>query len=465
MIPRFVPSLRVLRIVAWLAFCPVAFVASHASLVAALFVIGAFLPLVSKRMWASLIGAGVVLNVTASIETSLLSRPLGFAVALAAGLTFLWLMRRAHASEERRLDAPVHALEPFALCLAMAGVFVAHGAQAAHLHATFPNVARVLVALAVITAAVSVLAWRGLGIFVGRVYRGNDRELRVRALVDDVDAPLVSELAPSARIDAAIVEHAASATGPYRADEGRVVARVPSDPSALARRHRNLAIQAFGTTLVCAAAIGLVVPPLSNAAHPSDLATASTKLPPLPGKCSGQRVKLRFVPVAPLRVLDIEEIAARYSSADIANVVVEKPFAFQERWLDQGRRQIIGEDVLRDARKQYPPLENEMVIAVTDRDMFLRDVEWRFAFATRDSGVAVVSIARMDPSFPLLAPMTYVPQKAECSALVRARAFKMITRQVLFGLCAAGMADDPRSARRQSVLGMSDLDAIDEATY
>jgi hypothetical protein len=102
---------------------------------------------------------------------------------------------------------------------------------------------------------------------------------------------------------------------------------------------------------------------------------------------------------------------------------------------------------------------------VTDRDMFLREVEWRYAFATRESGVAVVSIARMDPLFPLFSPSTYDPAPSDCRAPVRARAFRMITRQILLGVCSAETVDDPRSARRRSVMGLSDLDAFDEATY
>lgn len=466
MIPRFVPSLRIQRIVAWVAFWPVAFVSARASLLAAVLISGAFFPVVVPRRWASLAGAAAVVIAVSTIETSFLFRALGFGIALAAGLLFFWTMRRANASTEERLDAPVHALEPFALWTATAGVVVAHGAQAAHLHATFPNVARVVVIVAFVAAALSIVAWRSLRNAIGRVYRGVDRALRVQRTAEDVNAPLVTDASP---IDAAVVEGASPSGGPYRAGEGRVVARVPSDATVLAHRHRMLALQAFGTTILCAAAGGLVVPPLESIAHPPDLATSPAKLPPLPGECRDARVKLRFVPVAPLRVLDVEEIAARYSATGIADAVVERPLAFQDRWLDPNRRQVIGEEILRDAHRQYAPRSDEdhreLMIVVTDRDMFLRDVEWRYAFATRDAGVAVVSLARMDPNFPLLAPMTYEPARAECTAPVRARAFRMITRQVLVGLCAATTVDDPRSARRRSVMGLSDLDAIDEARY
>lgn len=442
-----------------MAFCPVAFAASRASLVAALFVIGAFVPVVAPRRWAAVAGGLAVASAIFAIEDSFLARPAGFAIA---GLTFFWCMRRAGAAAGETLDAPVRALEPFALWVAMAGVFTAHGAQSAHLHSTLPTVARALVALAVLAAVSSVIGWRSLRRALARVYRGADRELSVRPTIEDVDAPLVTWVAP---VDAAIMEGAASASDPYRASRGVVVARVPSDPSVLGGRLRMRARRACGTTILVAAAGALVVPPLDGVAHRPDLATVPTKLPPLPGQCHGKRVELRFVPVAPLRALDIEEIAGRYSQSGIADVAIEPSLEFDERWLDRNRRQLAGEEILRDARKKHVPRDGQMIIVVTDRDMFLRETDWRFAFATREAGIAVVSVARMDPDFPFHAPMTHAPARSGCAAPLRARAFRMITRQVLLGLCSAGTVDDPRSARRHSVMGMSDLDTIDEATY
>jgi hypothetical protein len=208
-----------------------------------------------------------------------------------------------------------------------------------------------------------------------------------------------------------------------------------------------------------------VLPTFARVAHRADLASSPAKLPAFPGACRDRPPKLRFVALTPLRVLDIEEIASRYRATGIAEVVVEPPLEVEERWIDRGRHQIAGEDIARAARKRYGAKENALVVVVTDREMFLREVEWRYAFATRDPGVAVVSIARMDPVFPLLSPSTYDPAPNECRATVRARAFRMITRQIVLGACSAETVDDPRSARRRSVMGLSDLDAIGEATY
>jgi hypothetical protein len=461
-IPRFVPGHRVLRIVAWVAFWPVAFVASGASLASILFIVGAFVSVVGSRRWTALFGAAAVWTAVASIEQTFLPAHLAVTIAAFAGLAFEWLMRRTSEREDAPLDATLRALEPFALWVTMAGVFSAHGAQAAHLHAMFPRIAQALVVVGVICGALSVVAWRTLRAHLARVYAGTDPTRRVRRIADDVDAARVSDVSP---IDAAVVEGATHAAGPYRAGEGRPIARVPADASVLRRAYVARIVSAAGTTILCAAALGLVSPPLVTAAHHPDLSASPATLPSLPGRCRGQHVTLRFVPLAPLRALDIEEIASRYRSTGVADVVVERPLEVNELWIDRGRRQIAGEDIAKDARILYGGRENELVVVVTDRDMFLREVDWRYAFATRNDGVAVVSIARMDPSFPLLAPGTYEPARAECSAPLRARAFRMITRQLVLGLCATGTSDDPRSLRRHSVMSLSDLDAIDEATY
>ena len=109
----------------------------------------------------------------------------------------------------------------------------------------------------------------------------------------------------------------------------------------------------------------------------------------------------------------------------------------------------------------------EMLLVLTDRDMYIRQAPWRFAFAMQSpaSSVAVVSLARMDPGFPLVAPGSYEPRAPACPALLNARAYKMITRQILRGVCETEPVDDPRSLRRSSVLSVPDLDAMEEDRY
>jgi hypothetical protein len=461
-LPRFVPSRRVLRIVAWVAFWPVAYVAAPGSLIAALLIIVAFVPVVAHRRMTDIVGGGAVGYAVSLVARAMLPHYVGLTVGVGALFGYEWLMRRAHEREGDPLDASARLLAPVGLAIAIDGAVIGLGAQAAHLHSTFPLLAQLFASVGVAIAILAVFAWRSIGVDVARAYRGDDGMRRVRKIDDDVDVPRLSDVAPA---DAAIVEGATRDAGPYRAGEGRPLARVPIDASVMRRIHRWRLGEAIVATLVCVGAGSLTVAPLVKIAHRSDLASSPATLPPLPGECATHPPKLRFVALAPLRVLDIDDIAARYRATRVVDVVVEPPLEVEELWIDRGRHQIAGEDIARAARKKYRADENELVIVVTDRDMFLREADWRFAFATREAGVAVVSIARMDPHFPLFAPGGYDPKPSECPAPVRARAFRMITRQVLFQACSAESVADPRSARRRSVMGLSDLDAIDEATY
>lgn len=445
-----------------MAFWPVAFTAVRGSLFAVALIIGAFVPVVVAKRGAALLGATAVGYAVGQIERTFLPHYLGLVVGALALVGYDQLMFRTQEREDDALDASARLLAPSAFAIALAGVFTAHGAQAAHLHATFPRVAQALIGVAIVFAVLAVFARRSIGGVVTRAYDNESSLLRVRSIADDVVAPRLTNVAAC---DAAIAPGPSTHAGPYRAGEGRPIARVPLTKETFARRHRRLLGEAIAVTALCAGATSLVLPPLCAVAHHVDLASSPATLPPLPAECSSFRPKLRFVALAPLRVLDIEDIAARYRATGIADVVVERPLEAQELWIDRARGQIAGEDIARTASKLYGARRNELVVVVTDRDMFLRGADWRFAFATRERGVAVVSIARMDPHFPLFAPSTWEPAPSDCPAPVRARAFRMITRQVLLSLCAAETVDDPRSVRRRSVMGLSDLDAIDEATY
>lgn len=451
-----------LRIAAWVAFWPVAFTGTHGSLFAVMLIVGAFVPVVVAKRSAALFGATAVGYAVGQIERTFLPHYLGLATGVLALVGYDQLMHRAHERDDDPLDASARLLAPAALAVALAGVFTAHGAQAAHLHATFPRIAQLFAGVSIVFAILAVVARRAIERAAARAYGGRDALVTVRTIDAAVDVVRLSDLT---ECHAAIVEGASRHAGPYRAGEGRPIARVPIAKDAFDRRQRRLLGEAITVTALCVVATSLVSPPLSRFAHHVDLASSPATLPPLPGECSAFRPKLRFVALAPLRVLDIEDIAARYRATGIADVVVERPLEVRELWIDRARGQIAGEDIAHAARERYGAQRSELVVVVTDRDMFLREADWRYAFATRDRGVAVVSIARMDPLFPLFAPTTYEPGPSECPALLRARAFRMITRQVLLSVCSAETVDDRRSVRRRSVMGLSDLDAIDEATY
>jgi hypothetical protein len=70
---------------------------------------------------------------------------------------------------------------------------------------------------------------------------------------------------------------------------------------------------------------------------------------------------------------------------------------------DSQRHQLVAEDVITLVHQQHPDLianPDVILIVITDRDMYLRQLSWRFAFAARrDDQVAVISTARLNPTF------------------------------------------------------------------
>jgi hypothetical protein len=189
---------------------------------------------------------------------------------------------------------------------------------------------------------------------------------------------------------------------------------------------------------------------------------ASPRPLPLAGRCAVAPPRLRFVPLAPLTIVDAGELAARYRRLGI-EAREEAPLEGVERFRDLRRGQLAAEDLVDTARtERAAPGTNELVVVVTDADLYIRGNAWRYAFAYADGRVAVVSLARMDPAFPWVSPQPYAPRRPACDVELRARAFKMITRQLVLTTCGLPRTSAPHSVRGAQVLSLADLDAIDE---
>ncbi len=402
-----------------------------------------------------------------AIPSYALARALGWASPLVvlvgafAAVAFGAALSATRTREDAPLDADARAIAPVAAWIAIAAAVTRFGAEAVHLHRVLPAGATVVSALA------TLLAIAGIAIFVrqrawtGRVYAGDARPLRVAALPEAAAAvrPLS---AVAAACDAAIVA-APDELGPYRAPGDRaIVARVPSSAGPLLASQTRALRTAGAAAAIGASALFVAGGPLPARTHADE---PRIGLRPLPAACATDRPMLRFVALEPLRAVSIDAIADHYRRAGIADVAEPRALVLEDRFVDPARDQIVAEDVADAARAAFAPREHELVIVVTDHDMYLRTMTWRWAFAYRRDGVSVVSVARMDPSFPWLGASTYRPERPECGVNLHARAHKMITRQVLFAACKAPEIDDPRSARRPSVLSLEDLDAVDERVY
>jgi predicted Zn-dependent protease len=121
-------------------------------------------------------------------------------------------------------------------------------------------------------------------------------------------------------------------------------------------------------------------------------------------------------------------------------------------WTDD-RGQWSGEGLAEQVRHVIGN-DDGVVIAVTGEDMYLRTVNWRFAFGLRAGNrVAVVSYARMDPRF-FGGP--------EAMNLLQRRLRRMVTKDLglmLYGLSASA---DPASPIYRDIGGLQELDAMQD---
>jgi predicted Zn-dependent protease len=123
--------------------------------------------------------------------------------------------------------------------------------------------------------------------------------------------------------------------------------------------------------------------------------------------------------------------------------------------MDRARGQLIGEELIQRMKIALPEQAQDrtvMLMGFTRGDMYIRQEEWRFAFANREDGrFAAISTARMDPVSFGLSPNDGV--------LVR-RLLKMTSKQI--GLYFYGLPErqEKSSVLFSPILGVDDLDDV-----
>lgn len=421
----------------------------------------------AKRRWLGAVGvalgAGAVAVASFGAARSalagagaptVLAYALGLAGALLAARWFVRTLVLVRAFEAPALDADALALAPVAAWLGLCAALTRFGAEGSHVHAIAPTIATVEAALGCALGALGTVVLARQRAWIARAYQGLLPPLALEASA--ADAPALSH------VEAADLAIASTDRAPYR-EHRAPVASVPRDPAALDERYRRRARATALATL--GAALVLVAGLRAEASHAAEGAFIPAALPPFPGACASAPPRLRLVPLEPLITLDLAAVAERYRGLGV-QVQLDPPLRFDPSLVDASRGQLVGEAVLRAAKVGRPPAgPGELVLVVTDRDLYPRELGWRFAFALRDRELGVVSVARMDPAFPLFSPRDYVPTRASCSVELRARAYKMITRALLTTACGAPPRFDPGSVLSVSVMGLGDLDGVREDRF
>lgn len=165
--------------------------------------------------------------------------------------------------------------------------------------------------------------------------------------------------------------------------------------------------------------------------------------------------QIYFVPIGAFPDTMTQDLIRHYDQTLHLRIRPLPALPVTDDMVDQAREQLIGEEVIRKMKEQWPDLAtdpNVRLLGMTGDDMFIRSKQWHFAFALREEGrFALVSKHRMDPTFFKLPPNDDV---------MIARMRKMLTKQI--GLQYYGLPNrqEKTSVLFSSILGLDDLDAM-----
>jgi predicted Zn-dependent protease len=161
---------------------------------------------------------------------------------------------------------------------------------------------------------------------------------------------------------------------------------------------------------------------------------------------------LHLVALDGIRTERLETIAQQFQARYGVPIAVHRSTDDMDAY-DPRRRQLNASTVLSALDRRYPEI-SAVVIAVTDRDMYIPGFGWRYAFSYRRNRLAVVSTARMERGCLGL----FAASDSRRASRLR----KMIAKNVgvlYFGL---PLSNDPRSVLFAHVGGPQELDVMSE---
>ncbi len=156
------------------------------------------------------------------------------------------------------------------------------------------------------------------------------------------------------------------------------------------------------------------------------------------------------MPVGDFPREEAEALAAHYDEKFGMAIGILPSLALPRTAYDTARRQVVAERVLDAVAATYRQAADprSVVIVLVDRDMYIADSTWRFAYGLRAKGhLAVVSTAHLDDG--LLGNKTQ-------------RLQKMVTKDIGILYFGLPQSDDPKSVLYKDVLGPMDLDRMSE---
>ncbi len=167
--------------------------------------------------------------------------------------------------------------------------------------------------------------------------------------------------------------------------------------------------------------------------------------------------KLYFVPLGDFSSPPLRELALNYKRKSGISIVSLPVLPTESATFDARRNQFIAEELVDLIKRRYPKLArdpNAIVIGLTEKDIYIREETWQFAFSYRvDGRFAVVSSARMNPvNFGQ-------PANAE---LLDSRVRKMILKNIGLLYFHMPLSNNPKSVLYSNILGLEELDNTSE---
>jgi predicted Zn-dependent protease len=160
-----------------------------------------------------------------------------------------------------------------------------------------------------------------------------------------------------------------------------------------------------------------------------------------------------FAPIGDFPREKVEALVAHYRAKYDLTIEIVAPIPIPPDALDTERDQLGADRLLEAIRASDVALADPeaVIIGLTDRDMYIEDLTWRYAYAARSNNAqhAVISTARFDAY-----------RAGEAMQMLRLR--KMITKNLGFLYFGLGSSQDPGSVMYGQIMGPDDLDAVSE---
>ena len=175
------------------------------------------------------------------------------------------------------------------------------------------------------------------------------------------------------------------------------------------------------------------------------------------GGSSSAGQKIYFAAVGEMRSVHLDVLQAYYKQRYDLTIEILPPIGLEPMVVDERRPQLIAEELIELMKRRYPEharSPQSILIGITEGDMYIREVNWRFAFARRDGDrFAIVSSARMDP-----VSFGYLPDEE----LLQTRLRKMLSKNIGIMYYKLPQKSDRRSVMFGPILGIDDLDSMGE---